>query len=168
MDYEEPEQEHPLSPHRGDETIRQPGSTTEDVRFEAKEALDRYYADQAENASGVLMRGDNIVLRMQIEGYDTPLLLRLAGDTIIGRRDPTTGIIPDLDLTPYSGYQMGISRRHVTVRIRNKQVEVVDLGSRNGTHLNGHRLEPQQPVPLRDGDEMRLGKIVLRLYLEGI
>ena len=43
---------------------------------------------------------------------------------------------------------------------------LVDLGSRNGTFLNGHRLAANQVVPLEQGDEIRLGKIVMRIYIE--
>jgi pSer/pThr/pTyr-binding forkhead associated (FHA) protein len=43
---------------------------------------------------------------------------------------------------------------------------LVDLGSTNGTHLNGQRLIPNQPRVLRDGDEVRLGKLVFHIFFK--
>ena len=47
---------------------------------------------------------------------------------------------------------------------RTADVEVVDLGSRNGTFVNGQRVEQ---APLRDGDEIRFGQAVVRLRYVG-
>jgi diguanylate cyclase (GGDEF)-like protein len=48
----------------------------------------------------------------------------------------------------------GISRRHAAVRFEAERVTVADLGSRNGTFLNGQRLEA--PCELHDGDKLQL------------
>ncbi len=39
-----------------------------------------------------------------------------------------------------------ISRRHLALSIQNNRVYVTDLGSRNGTYLNGYRLTANQPT----------------------
>jgi hypothetical protein len=114
-----------------------------------------------------VIEGDSVTLRLEIENSSTPLRLTVNAEAIIGRTDPTADERPQLDLTPYSGYQMGISRRHALFRLEQRRLELIDLGSRNGTFLNGSRLQPEQPVPLHDGDEVRLGKIVMRLYVQG-
>src|SRR5437868_3980586 len=53
-----------------------------------------------------------------------------------------------------------ISRRHCTFAVRGDTVWVEDLGSRNGTFLNGERLEGSQP--LRDGDRLDIAYLPLR------
>ena len=60
----------------------------------------------------------------------------------------------------------GVSRKHARVTVSEKgEVSVTDLGSRNGTFLNGRRVES---ASLRDGDELRVGPVVLRLgYIGG-
>lgn len=58
-----------------------------------------------------------------------------------------------------------VSRRHCRI-FRQDQVPMVeDLESRAGTFLNGRKVN--QAVGLRDGDEMRLGDVVLRVCIEG-
>jgi hypothetical protein len=68
-----------------------------------------------------------------------------------------------VDLSPYGAEDAGVSRRHVELRVRENHLFAVDLGSTNGTYLNGQRLEPNQPRILRDGDEMVLGKLAVRV-----
>ena len=48
----------------------------------------------------------------------------------------------------------GISRRHATVRFVEERVLLEDLGSRNGTFVNGQRIDG--PTELRDGDKIQL------------
>ena len=40
-------------------------------------------------------------------------------------------------------------------------VLVADLGSANGSYINGQRMMPKEVRVLRHGDELRLGKLVL-------
>ena len=42
---------------------------------------------------------------------------------------------------------------------------VEDLGSTNGTRVNGESLAPHQPRALRDGDEISFGGVSLRVAL---
>ncbi|MBN2005455.1 MAG: VWA domain-containing protein [Anaerolineae bacterium] len=48
-----------------------------------------------------------------------------------------------------------ISRRHATIKIENDLYRIYDLGSANGTFVNGNRV--RDPVELQDGDVIRLG-----------
>lgn len=139
-------------------------SETHDIQSAAERALKRFQAEIMAREPQLV--DDNVALRVEIQGATTPLILTLSEVMVIGRRDPTSDYTPDLDLTSYGGYQMGISRRHAVIEFRDRQLSLQDLGSRNGTYLNGQRLHPNQPVSLRDRDELRLGKIVLRLHLQ--
>ncbi|NLX09081.1 MAG: FHA domain-containing protein [Chloroflexi bacterium] len=107
------------------------------------------------------------VLRLEIEGSPEPVLVKPKPETIFGRRDPATGAMPDVDLTPFAGYRMGVSRRHAAIRFGDDQaLDIWDLGSSNGTFLNGQRLSAHRPYRLRDGDELRLGQMVLRVQFQ--
>jgi predicted component of type VI protein secretion system len=116
-------------------------------------------------ASDVFREG--MMLRLEVTGAE-PVLLKPKQELIFGRRDPATGAMPDVDLTPFAGYRMGVSRRHSAIR-RNTEankIELWDLGSSNGTFLNGTRLPAHQPHKLRDGDEIRLGQMVMKIYFQ--
>ncbi|MBN2469443.1 MAG: FHA domain-containing protein [Anaerolineae bacterium] len=103
-------------------------------------------------------------LRIEIEGGPEPIVIRPRQELIFGRRDPATGAMPDIDLTPYAGYRMGVSRRHAAIRSAEEHhLDVWDLGSSNGTYLNGVRLNPHRPYRLHDGDRIRLGQMVIRI-----
>ncbi|MEO8397707.1 MAG: FHA domain-containing protein, partial [Chloroflexota bacterium] len=104
---------------------------------------------------------ENMVLRLEIDGAPTPILLHPKAETSIGRRDPATGTMPDVDLSAYAGYRLGVSRKHAFIRLKSHQLEIYDLGSSNGTSVNGVRLTAHQPHVLRDGDEILLGKMVV-------
>lgn len=106
-------------------------------------------------------------LRFEIEGAPEPLVIRPGQQVIFGRRDPATGAMPDIDLTPYAGYRMGVSRRHAALRLTDdERLDVWDLGSSNGSFLNGQRLNAHQPYRLRDGDRLRLGQMVIRVVFQ--
>ncbi len=104
------------------------------------------------------------ILRLEVEGAE-PILLRSKKEMVLGRRDPATGTMPDIDLTPFAGYRMGVSRKHAALRQgENNRLDLWDLGSSNGTYLNGVRLVAHRPNRIHDGDEIRLGQMVMRLY----
>lgn len=113
------------------------------------------------------MLGDS--LKLDIEGAAEPMVLEPKAETILGRRDPATGATPDIDLTPFAGYRMGVSRRHAAIRHgEDNTLNIWDLGSSNGTFLNGQRLNAHRPYRLHDGDELRLGQMVLRVYFKPV
>jgi FHA domain len=70
---------------------------------------------------------------------------------IIGRGDEATWVVLDKDL----------SRAHVEIRRGWDGITVVDLGSKNGTRIDGTKVS-SDPVELRDGATLTLGKLVLR------
>jgi pSer/pThr/pTyr-binding forkhead associated (FHA) protein len=63
--------------------------------------------------------------------------------------------------------EMGVSRRHARIVRRGSQVFLEDLRSLNGTFLNAARLAPELPYPLKEGDQVQLGKLVLIVHLKG-
>ena len=58
-----------------------------------------------------------------------------------------------------------VSRCHVWVRRRGDGVEVTDLGSANGTYVNGTRV--RAPTLMQDSDVLRIGQIHLKLAAPG-
>lgn len=80
----------------------------------------------------------------------------------IGRWDADGGVFPDVDLDS-DDPEAKVSRRHARISLHNGTYLIEDLGSTNGTFVNrGHRLMPGDRHPLRDGDEIIVGKTFLR------
>jgi predicted ATPase/DNA-binding SARP family transcriptional activator len=87
---------------------------------------------------------------------------------VIGRYDPFSGSTPDIDLNPFGGLEKGVSRLHARITRQGNSLQIVDLGSSNGTYLNGQKLAPGQPRAVRDGDEVRLGKLRLCIWFREV
>jgi CRP-like cAMP-binding protein len=80
-------------------------------------------------------------------------------ETTIGRKDPVTGIHPDIDLTPVDG-QRSISRRHAKIYRRGSRFFIAEeIGTMNGTFVNSVRIETGVPMEIKQGDEVRFGVI---------
>src|SRR5262249_21012400 len=75
---------------------------------------------------------------------------------------PHRGIRPDIDLSKFDPASR-ISRRHARITSRGSQFYIEDLGSANGTTVNGRtRLKPQEPYPLVNGDVLKIGETTLK------
>lgn len=90
-------------------------------------------------------------------------------DNIVGRRDPQSGIFPEVDLSKFDP-QTKISRRHARIWRQGENFLVEDLGSSNGTTVmlsvreamrDSVRLLPHQPHVLTSGDKLRIGDTTL-------
>ncbi len=108
-------------------------------------------------------RGAVKILILSIHGGDS-IELPLSKAVIIGRLDAERAVFPDVDLTNEQGIEKGLSRRHARISRREGQVFLEDLHSLNGTFLNSTRLVPDLPYPLKDGDEVQLGKLLLTVH----
>jgi len=102
-------------------------------------------------------------LKLMIPGRERDVEIPLTKEMNIGRRDPTSAWFPDVDLTSDGGLEKGVSRRHAKITRRGSEVFIEDLGSMNGTFLNGKELTPYLPQVLKSGDELQLGKLILRV-----
>lgn len=84
----------------------------------------------------------------------------------LGRVSEAQPIMPDVDLTPYQAYANGVSRLHAVLKREGKHVFVMDLGSSNGTYLNGKRLSPNVDQSINHGDMLALGKLKIQILLK--
>jgi len=80
---------------------------------------------------------------------------------VIGRSDESSDFQPDIDLAGYGAREMGVSRRHIAVVRFQGNPHILDLGSVNGTFLNGKRLLPDTPYSLSTTNYLRLGTLQL-------
>jgi len=109
-----------------------------------------------------LLGDDDIAL--YVDPVEKPIILRVPNELVLGRSvHGSPPGQPRLDLAPYGGLEAGVSRLHALIR-RAKHMQIVDLGSTNGTWLNGTRLAPYVAKTLRAGDRIRLARLWVTVY----
>jgi pSer/pThr/pTyr-binding forkhead associated (FHA) protein len=108
-----------------------------------------------------------LTLRLRIGQGDRARTLEvsLIKPVRLGRNDPAEHVFPEIDLTGGPGKQYGVSRQHACIFQRGQIVEIQDLASTNGTLLNGERLAPYVSEPLKDGDQLQLGELLIEVSL---
>lgn len=109
--------------------------------------------------------GGNIAL--YLPDYEQFLEIPDQKEFTMGRLVEDQVITPEIDLNPYDGFENGISRLHATIRINpdNDTIHVIDLGSANGTSVNGYEIPSNSEVPLSHEDILTLGKLHLKVLL---
>ncbi|MGH2627541.1 MAG: FHA domain-containing protein [Anaerolineales bacterium] len=103
------------------------------------------------------------ILGLRAVATGTTLSLLGRDNYTLGRSVEGQAIVPDIDLDPFQAYDYGVSRIHAELRLDQEGVYVVDLDSANGTLVNGRRLDPQSPSPVRHGDIIQLGRLRLQI-----
>lgn len=94
------------------------------------------------------------------------LLLVEREEFTLGRISEGQPIMPDLDLSPYQAYASGVSRLHALLKRDGKRVILMDLGSANGTYVNGKRLTANVERLLSHGDVVALGKFKFQVLIK--
>ena len=99
---------------------------------------------------------------------DTGQVLPLSSrnEFTMGRISEGQPIMPDIDLSPYQAYAAGVSRLHAVIKRSGTSIIFMDLGSANGTFINGTRLSPNIEQTLKHGDIISLGKLRIQILIE--
>lgn len=112
-------------------------------------------------------RSSKTPIMIHVRDTTQPIIIHPAPRVVLGRIEPSGSLEgPDVDLTPYGAPEMGVSRIHAALTNDEDKLSLVDMGSSNGTFLNGQRLFPNQALPVHDGDEIRLGRLVAHIHLK--
>ena len=104
-----------------------------------------------------------ISLHFMGSGQILPLASR--NEFILGRLTEDSLILPDVDLTPYRASAAGVSRLHAMVKREGNKAMVMDLGSSNGTYINGQRIHPDIDAALSHQDIIALGALQIQVLL---
>jgi len=97
-------------------------------------------------------------------GQVLPLSVR--NEFTIGRISEGQPIMPDVDLSPYQAYAAGVSRLHAVIKRDGSRIIFIDLGSANGTYINGKRLTANAEQVLNHGDIIALGKLKMQILIK--
>jgi pSer/pThr/pTyr-binding forkhead associated (FHA) protein len=130
---------------------------------QATDSLGDQESDEAEQGQPSSTAFTTLVLTIEDGGR---IELPLSKEVVLGRLDASRAVFPDVDLSSEEGIEKGVSRRHARISRQDQQVFIEDLGSLNGTYLNAHHLVSEMTYPLKDGDQVQLGKLVLTVNLK--
>jgi hypothetical protein len=83
----------------------------------------------------------------------------------VGRASEGQPITPDVDLGEFNAFDYGVSRLHIVVRLTGEKLTVMDLGSSNGTFINGIRLSSNSEQVISSGDVVSLGKFRIQILV---
>ncbi len=113
---------------------------------------------QAPSAPPPAAAAQNLALRIVASGQ-VLLLEPERSEFLVGRPDPVTGIQPEINLGPFDTMRT-LSRRHAKI-LKEGGLYFVreEVGTTNGTFVNGERIKTGAAVPLKSGDRLRFGSI---------
>ncbi len=96
----------------------------------------------------------------------TAFFLSTGDETLIGRADPVTGILPDVDLTAVDTNR-SVSRRHAKIVRAGDTYQVLEeVGTVNGTYVNEQRIPTGVPVAIHNGDVVKIGLVAMKVLFE--
>ncbi|MGJ3241075.1 MAG: FHA domain-containing protein [Anaerolineae bacterium] len=107
--------------------------------------------------------------RIQFKIGDQKKTLPLKSRITIGRAVDSDANADEinLDLTPFGAYHFGVSRHHAVMTLSDGYLYLEDLGSTNGTRINGFQLTAGQKYRLRDGDEIEFARLRSNILFKG-
>jgi hypothetical protein len=86
--------------------------------------------------------------RLTLARTSDGISIQVSGGSLLGRSGDLSWFFRDMPT---------VSRRHARVEMRVGEWRIEDLGSLNGTWVNGGRIEPGKAHPLKEGDTVALG-----------
>jgi CRP-like cAMP-binding protein len=87
---------------------------------------------------------------------------------LIGRRDPVTNLMPDVDLSAVDP-DRSVSRRHARMQLVDGQFLLTEEpGVANGTYVGGKRIVPGRPVPVKNGNRVSFGKVSFKFQTKNL
>jgi pSer/pThr/pTyr-binding forkhead associated (FHA) protein len=107
----------------------------------------------------------DVAISIFIMGSGEILPLEGRSEFTLGRSAEGQPVLPDIDLAAYRAYEAGVSRLHVSITLGNEQALATDLGSANGTRINGLKIPPHKPVAVKHGDILTLGRLRIQLLI---
>jgi hypothetical protein len=104
---------------------------------------------------------------LQVAPSNRCLSLQLVKPLVLGR-GLALGADELLDLSEYQAYHLGVSRRHCRLQRCDNRLMITDLGSANGTSLNGEPLPANRERLVSHGDLLALGRLNVTVYFSNV
>jgi hypothetical protein len=108
---------------------------------------------------------DPLALRVSIGPSKRAMEIPLTKAIYMGRLDPASTALPEIDLSAEDREGHCISRHHARIRKHEDTVFIEDLGSTNGTYINGRRLTSYIPETMKDYNVVQLGRLLIEVEI---
>lgn len=135
--------------------------TTEQEKQNMAGALDRVQSELSQAAEQNQLRSS--APDVFLEGETPPIALKIPGASLVEQFGAVVGRSPAASTFVINHEQ--VSRQHFRLRLVAQQIMLEDLGSTNGTSLDGVAVEAGKPTPVRDGSRLGLGDLELTLHI---
>jgi len=109
--------------------------------------------------------GSNVWASLHLLDTGQVLPLAVRNEFTIGRVSEGQPIMPDIDLSTSQAFAAGVSRLHAVIKREGVRIIIMDLGSANGTYVNGKRISPNVEQTMRHGDIVALGKMKIQILV---
>ncbi len=111
------------------------------------------------------IRTPNTLYFEDLDTGKSVFVAREKSELIIGRPSYSTGVLPDVDLTPLGAKEKGVSRNHARLLSNGDALYIQDLNSSNGTRVRGRPLGPMAIAGVRNGFIIEFGGLGVRLIV---
>jgi hypothetical protein len=134
--------------------------TTQELRMPKTDSVETFYSGKP--GTGFLHQSAFVTLDLM--DSNRKIYLKTEGHISLGRADKETNWQPTIDLTPYGASEKGVSRAHADLYFESDQVFLLELGSANGTRINGTPVQTGQAQLVHNGDVLELGQFRLKVH----
>lgn len=125
----------------------------------------QYVPPQSQYGQPPQQFGGVVVGRLVVQSSNTSIPIPQGKtEVIIGREDPVSNVFPEVNVDPFGGHDAGVSRQHAKLVMQNGRLMLIDMNTANGTFVNKQKLAPNTPHPVNNGDELRIGGMILKYY----
>lgn len=131
-------------------------------------STEKFASSSSKNTQDIYQPFDGQDAWGSIHLLDTGQVLPLTSrnEFTLGRISEGQPIMPDIDLSPYQAYAGGVSRLHAIIKRDGNRILFMDLGSANGSYINGKRLQPNAEQYINHGDIVALGKLKMQILIK--
>lgn len=125
------------------------------------------FADQRDSMAATDSMPDKIILYPTTPtNHGNPLTINVNPMIVIGRKRCFGDYEVNIDLTDFNGVDLGVSHYHAMILALDNNLYIKDIGSLNGSLINGERMKPSQEYKLIHGDIVTFGQLTFRVAFE--
>ena len=89
------------------------------------------------------------------------IITEILNKLYVGRENDFDDFSAFINLEKFDALEQGVSRLHAAIQLtKDRELKVIDLGSINGTFINGTAIQPFQEYVVQEGDHIHFGSLI--------